>query len=94
MTQTNAQFQIVENWPAASHLRKKTTGLHLREITKPHRPGRLARLVAAVLAADARYRESQHVDRMCDRMRADIGLPLKGAEPRRLELRVEVMERW
>lgn len=54
----------------------------------------LGQFLAAVLAAEARSRDAQRMERMCDRMRADIGLPMKGEAARQLERRTEELQRW
>ena len=87
MTQLRTHFVIVDEWPAPRHWRQAAPDLSLSQGEHPRRPSHLARvlaaIVAAILAADARYRERQHLNQMCDRMRRDVGLPGAGQDARR-----------
>jgi hypothetical protein len=80
MTQISEQFFIVDEWPAPHYWRRDVTHLPLSKGAKVRRLGLLARGLAVILAADARFRERQHLSRMCERMRRDAGLPIKGQD--------------
>jgi hypothetical protein len=92
MTRPINSLTTPDEWPVPAFWRSE--GPADGPICALPRPGLAARLVAAVLDANARFRNAQRMERMCDRMRADIGLPLKGEEVRKLELRIEELQRW
>lgn len=94
MTRVIEYTETAPQWVAPAFWRSESASV-APVLDRPRsRPGLLSRFVAAVLAVEARLREAHRMEQMCDRMRSDIGLPLKGAEARQLKQRIEELQRW
>lgn len=93
MTHLIARNSLAE-WPVPAFWRREDPLLPALYHQTVDRPGLLGRIVAALLAADARYREARHMERMCDRMRNDIGLPPRGHDAFRLQRLMLEWQRW
>ena len=79
MARTRPRPDLADDWPAPACWRLDPLPESAQPRSVPHRSGWLTRLVAALLAADARHRAAQAMDRLSDPQRCDIGLPPRGA---------------
>jgi hypothetical protein len=94
MTRLIDHHTTADEWPVPAYWRREAPS-DAPVLGRPRkRSGLGARLLAAVLAAESRFRDAQRMERMCDRMRRDIALLPKGSEARTLERRIGELQRW
>lgn len=94
MTRTTALADLVDEWPVPAFWRRAQPAEPASTSIQAARKGLLSRILCALLAADAHYRDARHADRLCDRMRRDVGLPPRGAEVLRLQRQMLEWQRW